>query len=132
MADEPVTLAPLVVQYDPVTGVPSEFNEYLPKDSDEHKRYAGRLIYWLSTWILFHTYATKEKQNNSIECFVKGRSHMLSTVTYSVGTGVSKRSSHRALPSTEGCGVAYQGVECLQSGKSMPRHLVVQIMHQAK
>eukprot|EP00955_Chlamydomonas_euryale_P088947 364426-Chlamydomonas_euryale.AAC.13 len=30
---------PVVVEYDPVTGVPSEFNEYLPKDSEEYKRW---------------------------------------------------------------------------------------------
>lgn len=34
------TLQPQVVEYDPITGVPSEFNEYLPKDSDEYKRHA--------------------------------------------------------------------------------------------
>ncbi|KAK9836034.1 hypothetical protein WJX81_007823 [Elliptochloris bilobata] len=39
MADEPVTLAPLVVQYDAITGVPSEFNEFLPKDCEEYKRW---------------------------------------------------------------------------------------------
>eukprot|EP00877_Chromochloris_zofingiensis_P012849 jgi/Chrzof1/7818/Cz02g37200.t1 len=40
MADEgPSTPAPRVVEYDPVTGVPSEFNEYLPKDSEEYKRW---------------------------------------------------------------------------------------------
>ena len=39
MADE-VTLAPQAVQYDPVTGVPAEFNEYLPKDCEEYKRCA--------------------------------------------------------------------------------------------
>lgn len=31
--------APQVVEYDPVTGVPSEFNEYLPKDCEEFKRW---------------------------------------------------------------------------------------------
>jgi hypothetical protein len=41
MADEPVTLAPQVVQYDTVTGVPSEFNQYLPKDCEEYKRWAA-------------------------------------------------------------------------------------------
>lgn len=30
---------PRVVEYDPVTGIPSEFNEYLPQSSDEYKRY---------------------------------------------------------------------------------------------
>lgn len=31
--------APVVVEYDPVTGVPPEFNEYLPPDSAEFKRW---------------------------------------------------------------------------------------------
>lgn len=31
--------APVIVEYDPVTGVPAEFNEYLPKDSEEYKRW---------------------------------------------------------------------------------------------
>ena len=30
---------PKVVEYDPITGVPSEFNEFLPKDSEEYKRW---------------------------------------------------------------------------------------------
>lgn len=29
----------MVVQYDPLTGVPSEFNEYLPPDTAEYKRW---------------------------------------------------------------------------------------------
>jgi hypothetical protein len=29
---------PLAVVYDPLTGVPAEFNEYLPQNSDEYKR----------------------------------------------------------------------------------------------
>lgn len=33
------TVQPRVVEYDPVTGVPSEFNEFLPKDSEEYKRW---------------------------------------------------------------------------------------------
>eukprot|EP00879_Flechtneria_rotunda_P000989 GHRR01001123.1.p1 GENE.GHRR01001123.1~~GHRR01001123.1.p1 ORF type:complete len:183 (+),score=65.81 GHRR01001123.1:148-696(+) len=40
MADEDrPTPAPKVVEYDPITGVPAEYNEYLPKDSDEYKRW---------------------------------------------------------------------------------------------
>ena len=35
---EACTLHPIKVDYDPITGVPSEFNEYLPKDSDEYKK----------------------------------------------------------------------------------------------
>lgn len=31
--------APVVVEYDPITGVPAEFNEYLPPDSTEFKRW---------------------------------------------------------------------------------------------
>lgn len=31
--------APVVVEYDPITGVPAEFNEYLPPDSAEFKRW---------------------------------------------------------------------------------------------
>jgi density-regulated protein DRP1 len=33
------SLKPKHVDYDPITGVPSEFNEYLPKDSDEYKKW---------------------------------------------------------------------------------------------
>mmetsp|Transcript_26696 Transcript_26696/g.69211 ORF Transcript_26696/g.69211 Transcript_26696/m.69211 type:complete len:191 (+) Transcript_26696:133-705(+) len=32
---------PLVVSYCPVTGVPAEFNEYLPSDCAEHKKWAA-------------------------------------------------------------------------------------------
>eukprot|EP00878_Enallax_costatus_P001516 GHUV01001667.1.p1 GENE.GHUV01001667.1~~GHUV01001667.1.p1 ORF type:complete len:212 (+),score=42.79 GHUV01001667.1:114-749(+) len=41
MADEAeaAVLAPVVVEYDPITGVPAEFNEYLPPDTAEHKRW---------------------------------------------------------------------------------------------
>ena len=35
---EAVTLQPLKVQYDPITGIPAEYNEFLPKDCDEYKR----------------------------------------------------------------------------------------------
>ncbi|KAK9918278.1 hypothetical protein WJX75_002802 [Coccomyxa subellipsoidea] len=38
-ADGAPSAEPLKVQYDPLTGVPSEFNEYLPKDSEEYKRW---------------------------------------------------------------------------------------------
>ncbi|GMH41430.1 hypothetical protein BSKO_09340 [Bryopsis sp. KO-2023] len=34
---------PVVVEYDPVTGVPSEFNEYLPPECFEYKRYKASL-----------------------------------------------------------------------------------------
>lgn len=37
-ADGAPSAETLKVQYDPLTGVPSEFNEYLPKDSEEYKR----------------------------------------------------------------------------------------------
>jgi len=30
---------PLEVAYCPVTGVPAEFNDFLPKDTDEYKRW---------------------------------------------------------------------------------------------
>lgn len=30
---------PRIVEYDPITGVPSEFNEYLPQDSPEYKKW---------------------------------------------------------------------------------------------
>ena len=30
---------PQVVEYDPITGVPSEFNEFLPKDCEEYKKW---------------------------------------------------------------------------------------------
>ena len=52
MADE-VTLAPQAVQYDPFTGVPAEFNEYLPKDCEEYKRCA-MLIGTCSCSVLSH------------------------------------------------------------------------------
>jgi translation initiation factor 1 (eIF-1/SUI1) len=41
MADveAPAPPAPVVVQYDPLTGVPSEFNEYLPPDTAEYKKW---------------------------------------------------------------------------------------------
>jgi len=35
---ESVTLHPQTVEYDPVTGVPTEFNDFLPKDSEEYKK----------------------------------------------------------------------------------------------
>ncbi|KAL4853089.1 Translation machinery-associated protein 22 [Chlorella vulgaris] len=33
------SVQPLTVEYDPVTGVPAEFNECLPKDCEEYKRW---------------------------------------------------------------------------------------------
>lgn len=38
-ASEATSAEPNKVEYDPITGVPPEFNEYLPKDCDEYKRY---------------------------------------------------------------------------------------------
>lgn len=35
---EAITLQPIKVEYDRVTGVPAEFNEYLPKDCEEYKK----------------------------------------------------------------------------------------------
>lgn len=35
--------APVVVEYDPITGVPSEYNEYLPVDSPEFKKWKASL-----------------------------------------------------------------------------------------
>ena len=32
------SLQPVKVEYDAITGVPSEFNDFLPKDSEEYKR----------------------------------------------------------------------------------------------
>jgi hypothetical protein len=29
---------PKIVKYDPITGIPSEFNEYLPQNCEEYKR----------------------------------------------------------------------------------------------
>lgn len=37
--DAAPTVAPRVLEYDPVTGVPSEFNEYLPQDCTEYKKW---------------------------------------------------------------------------------------------
>ncbi|CAL5224157.1 g6794 [Coccomyxa viridis] len=40
MADSAApSLQPVKVEYDPITGVPSEFNQYLPKDSEEYKKW---------------------------------------------------------------------------------------------
>jgi density-regulated protein DRP1 len=36
---EVAAVQPLVVVYDAVTGVPSEYNEFLPKDCDEYKKW---------------------------------------------------------------------------------------------
>lgn len=33
------SVSPRVVEYDPVTGVPSEFNEFLPHESQEYKKW---------------------------------------------------------------------------------------------
>ena len=63
MADDaetagPIAPAPVVVEYDPITGVPAEFNEYLPPDSAEFKRWKashegpGGLWYGSSTMLL--------------------------------------------------------------------------------
>jgi density-regulated protein DRP1 len=38
MADVEPGVAPRTVEYDPVTGIPSEFNDFLPKDCDEYKK----------------------------------------------------------------------------------------------
>ncbi|EFJ47123.1 hypothetical protein VOLCADRAFT_105191 [Volvox carteri f. nagariensis] len=35
----PTPVAPRVVEYDPITGVPSEFNEFLPPDCPEYKKW---------------------------------------------------------------------------------------------
>lgn len=37
-ASEAPSAEPLKVVYDPITGVPSEYNEYLPKDCEEYKK----------------------------------------------------------------------------------------------
>jgi len=36
---EAAAVEPIVVEYDAVTGVPSEYNEFLPKDSEEYKKW---------------------------------------------------------------------------------------------
>ncbi len=38
-AAAPEPTKPVIVQYDPVTGVPAEYNEFLPKDSEEYKKW---------------------------------------------------------------------------------------------
>lgn len=44
MADElEAAVPPREVEYDNITGIPSEFNEYLPKDSEEFKRLKAAL-----------------------------------------------------------------------------------------
>lgn len=35
-----VTLQPVKVSYDSITGIPTEYNDFLPKDSEEYKRWA--------------------------------------------------------------------------------------------
>lgn len=37
-ADEAPSAEPVKLVYDPITGVPSEYNQYLPKDCEEYKR----------------------------------------------------------------------------------------------
>ncbi|CAG9467362.1 unnamed protein product [Pedinophyceae sp. YPF-701] len=41
MSDDegPTATPPLAVEYCPVTGIPAEFNDFLPKDTDEYKRW---------------------------------------------------------------------------------------------
>lgn len=36
-------LTPVIVEYDPITGVPAEFNEFLPYDSTEYKRWKASI-----------------------------------------------------------------------------------------
>ena len=47
MAEEDTTKAPppppLIVEYCPITGLPPEFNDCLPKDSDEYKKWKAAL-----------------------------------------------------------------------------------------
>ena len=38
---------PLVVAYDSVTGVPAEFNEFLPTNCDEYKRCVCGVCAWV-------------------------------------------------------------------------------------
>jgi hypothetical protein len=38
LAERPPPPPPLAVEYDAVTGIPAEFNEYLPSNCDEYKR----------------------------------------------------------------------------------------------
>ncbi|CAL8471594.1 g11136 [Coccomyxa elongata] len=38
-ASEAPSAEPLKVVYDPITGVPSEYNEYLPKDCEEYRKW---------------------------------------------------------------------------------------------
>ena len=38
VVERPPPPPPLAVEYDPITGIPAEFNEYLPSNCDEYKR----------------------------------------------------------------------------------------------
>ena len=38
VTERPPPPPPLAVEYDPITGIPAEFNEYLPSNCDEYKR----------------------------------------------------------------------------------------------
>lgn len=57
--------APLVVEYDPITGVPSEFNEFLPKDCEEYKRWKATNEAALEGRVADLT--LKDKHGNEIE-----------------------------------------------------------------
>ena len=68
MAEEPgtptaTTVAPVMVEYDPVTGVPAEYNEYLPSDSLEYKKWKAAQEGPESMAKL----TLKDKQGNEIE-----------------------------------------------------------------
>lgn len=43
MSDSEAEVEPKVVEYDPITGVPSEFNEFLPHDCAEWKKWKAAL-----------------------------------------------------------------------------------------
>ena len=38
VVERPPPPPPLAVEYDPITGIPAEVNEYLPSHCDEYKR----------------------------------------------------------------------------------------------
>lgn len=63
-ADDGVPV-PLQAEYDPVTGVPTEFNDYLPKDCEEYKRWKAHKEAALEGKVADMT--LKDKDGNEIE-----------------------------------------------------------------
>eukprot|EP00798_Chlamydomonas_sp_ICE-L_P014733 gene14733-20778_t len=63
MGDDPEAPPPKAVAYDPTTGVPAEFNEFLPKDSEEYKKWKA----FQDGPEAIEKLTLKDKQGNEIE-----------------------------------------------------------------